>query len=208
MILKRKLLVSAAVMSIVCVAGSFIGIKDVQADTSAKAQQGVVLKTSELKVNKVIVSPKPSSNTSNTSSSGRNRNNTSSNEQNVSRSVNKSSNEVINYAYNFLGKPYVFGATGPNAFDCSGFTSYVYKHFGVTIPRTSQSQSGAGTAVSRSNLAAGDLVFFNTYTSRGHVGIYIGGGDFIHAASSGCVKVSSLSEGYYNSRYAGARRVF
>lgn len=97
---------------------------------------------------------------------------------------------------------------GPNAFDCSGFTSYVYRHFGVSLPRTASSQFSVGSAVSRNNLAPGDLVFFNTVGYLGHVGLYIGGGDFIHAASSGRVKISSLSEGYYRTRYAGARRVF
>lgn len=121
--------------------------------------------------------------------------------------ANDSTHEIINYAHNFLGKPYVYGANGPNSFDCSGFTSYVFRHFGVTIPRTSQEQFGAGTLVAKSKLKAADLVFFNTYSNIGHVGIYIGNGDFIHAASSGSVKVSSLSEGYYNDRYAGARRL-
>lgn len=200
MVSKRNVLIKMMTISIVYIFIAIISTADVQADTSAKAKQGVVLKTSELKVNKVIVSPKPIITNSEIITLGES--------QCYSRAVNSSSNEVINYAYNFLGVPYVFGANGPGAFDCSGFTSYVYRHFGVSIPRTSQSQFGAGSPIPRDNLAAGDLVFFNTYTSLGHVGIYIGNGDFIHAASSGSVKVSSLNEGYYSSRYAGARRVF
>lgn len=209
MISKRKILTKAVAITVVCAAVAMVGAESISADTSAKTKQGVVLKTSELKVNKVIVSPKKveeqntvqPSKSSNTTG----KKNTSSS---INRGVNKSSSQVANYAYNFLGRPYVYGANGPNAFDCSGFTSYVYRHFGVSLPRTASSQFSAGSAVSRNNLAPGDLVFFNTVGYLGHVGLYIGGGDFIHAASSGRVKISSLSEGYYRTRYAGARRVF
>ena len=209
MISKRKILTKAVAITVVCAAVAMVGAERISADTSAKTKQGVVLKTSELKVNKVIVSPKKveeqntvqPSRSSNTTG----KKNTSSS---INRGVNKSSSQVANYAYNFLGRPYVYGANGPNAFDCSGFTSYVYRHFGVSLPRTASSQFSAGSAVSRNNLAPGDLVFFNTVGYLGHVGLYIGGGDFIHAASSGRVKISSLSEGYYRTRYAGARRVF
>ena len=209
MISKRKILTKAVAITVVCAAVAMVGAESISADTSAKTKQGVVLKTSELKVNKVIVSPKKveeqntvqPSRSSNTTG----KKNTSSS---INRGANKSSSQVANYAYNFLGRPYVYGANGPNAFDCSGFTSYVYRHFGVSLPRTASSQFSAGSAVSRNNLAPGDLVFFNTVGYLGHVGLYIGGGDFIHAASSGRVKISSLSEGYYRTRYAGARRVF
>ena len=209
MISKRKILTKAVAITVVCAAVAMVGAESISADTSAKTKQGVVLKTSELKVNKVIVSPKKveeqntvqPSRSSNTTG----KKNTSSS---INRGVNKSSSQVANYAYNFLGRPYVYGANGPNAFDCSGFTSYVYRHFGVSLPRTASSQFSAGSAVSRNNLAPGDLVFFNTVGYLGHVGLYIGGGDFIHAASSGRVKISSLSEGYYRTRYAGTRRVF
>ena len=189
MISKRKILTKAVAITVVCAAVAMVGAESISADTSAKTKQGVVLKTSELKVNKVIVSPKKveeqntvqPSRSSNTTG----KKNTSSS---INRGVNKSSSQVANYAYNFLGRPYVYGANGPNAFDCSGFTSYVYRHFGVSLPRTASSQFSAGSAVSRNNLAPGDLVFFNTVGYLGHVGLYIGGGDFIHAASSGRVK--------------------
>ena len=209
MISKRKILTKAVAITVVCAAVAMVGAESISADTSAKTKQGVVLKTSELKVNKVIVSPKkveePNTVQSSRSSNTTGKKNTNSS---INRGVNKSSSQVANYAYNFLGRPYVYGANGPNAFDCSGFTSYVYRHFGVSLPRTARSQFSAGSAVSRDNLAPGDLVFFNTVGYLGHVGLYIGGGDFIHAASSGRVKISSLSEGYYRTRYAGARRVF
>ena len=180
MISKRKILTKAVAITVVCAAVAMVGAESISADTSAKTKQGVVLKTSELKVNKVIVSPKKveeqntvqPSRSSNTTG----KKNTSSS---INRGVNKSSSQVANYAYNFLGRPYVYGANGPNAFDCSGFTSYVYRHFGVSLPRTASSQFSAGSAVSRNNLAPGDLVFFNTVGYLGHVGLYIGGGDFI-----------------------------
>jgi peptidoglycan DL-endopeptidase CwlO len=117
------------------------------------------------------------------------------------------SNNVVAYAYKFLGKPYVWGGSGPNAFDCSGFTQYVYKAFGVGLPHQAKSQYGKGQAVSTNNLAPGDLVFFNTYGSLSHVGLYIGGGKFIHAGNSRTgVIISSLTEGYYKTRLVGAKR--
>lgn len=101
-----------------------------------------------------------------------------------------SASAVVNEAYRHLGKPYVWGATGPDSFDCSGFTSYVYrKAAGIDITRTTFSQIGVGQAVSRGNLQPGDLVF----TSPGHVGIYVGGGNMIHAPQTGdVVKVSPI----------------
>lgn len=118
-------------------------------------------------------------------------------------SASASGNAIVSYAYNFLGTPYRWGANGPNAFDCSGFTSYVYAHFGIGIPRTSGAQSCNGSFVSRNNLQPGDLVFFGSPVH--HVGIYVGGGCYIHAPRTGdVVKVSSLSG---RSDYACARRV-
>ena len=93
--------------------------------------------------------------------------------------------------------------TGANTFDCSGFTSYVYKHFGYTLNRTSTDQRSNGTAVKKANLQAGDIVCFS-----GHVGIYVGDGKFIHAANSKKgVIISSLSESYYSKNYITARRI-
>lgn len=109
-------------------------------------------------------------------------------------------NAVVDFAYTLIGTPYVYGATGPNAFDCSGFTSYVYRHAaGIDITRTTWSQYGQGVPVSYSELQLGDLVF--TY-DLGHVGIYVGGGQYIHAPQPGeGVKVSPI-QGFY-----GARRI-
>ena len=106
---------------------------------------------------------------------------------------------VLNAAYSHLGKPYVYGSTGPSSFDCSGFTQYVYKQAaGIDISRTTYSQIGVGTPVSQSDLQPGDLVFPHT----GHVGIYIGNGQMIHAPQTGdVVKVAPVYKFY------AARRV-
>jgi cell wall-associated NlpC family hydrolase len=102
-----------------------------------------------------------------------------------------------------VGDPYVYGATGPNSFDCSGLTSYAYKAAGKAIPRTSKAQSTFGTAVSKANLQPGDLVFF--YSPVSHVGMYIGNGQMVHASTAGKpVAVVSLDS---MPSYAGARRV-
>ncbi len=109
-------------------------------------------------------------------------------------------NAIVDYAYGFIGTPYVFGATGPNAFDCSGFTSYVFRNAaGVEISRTTYSQINVGSPVSYGELQPGDLVF--TY-GLDHVGIYVGGGQYIHAPQPGQgVKVSPVTSFY------AARRV-
>ena len=102
-----------------------------------------------------------------------------------STSVSSSASSVIAYAKTLLGKPYVWGAQGPNSFDCSGFTYYVFKNkAGIVLPRTSSAQSKYGTSVSWSNLKAGDLMFFDTNGANNgqvsHVGLYIGNGQMIH----------------------------
>lgn len=120
------------------------------------------------------------------------------------------SSSVLQYAAQFLNTPYKYGGTSPSGFDCSGFTQYVYKHFGVSLPRTAASQASAGTRVDKANLIPGDLVFFATEGSGiSHVGIYAGSGRFIHSSSptSGGVIYTSLSESFYSRTYAGARRV-
>lgn len=121
---------------------------------------------------------------------------------------NSTGAKIVADAKKYLGVPYVWGGTTPSGFDCSGLTFYVMRENGISIPRTSETQYNAGTYVSRSNLQPGDLVFFeNTYREGiSHVGIYVGNGQFIHAASSGVI-ISNLSSSYYDSRYYGARRV-
>lgn len=99
-------------------------------------------------------------------------------------------NTVYSLAKEQLGTPYVYGATGNGGFDCSGFTSYIYKNsLGVTLPRTAQEQYYASTKVSRANVQKGDLVFFGaTKSSIFHVGMYIGGGKMIDAQNRGVVR--------------------
>ncbi|MBP3914616.1 MULTISPECIES: C40 family peptidase [unclassified Clostridium] len=108
--------------------------------------------------------------------------------------VSATGNAIVDYAYQFLGTPYLWGGTTPSGFDCSGFTQYVFKNAaGISLPRTTYDQINVGVAVSYNNLQPGDLVFPHT----GHVGIYIGGGQMIHAPSSGdVVKVSSVYKFY------------
>ncbi|TGY41430.1 glycoside hydrolase [Clostridium sartagoforme] len=122
------------------------------------------------------------------------------NRPNRGQSSSATGNAIVDFAYTLIGTQYVYGATGPNAFDCSGFTSYVYRHAaGIEITRTTWSQYGQGVPVSYSDLQLGDLVF--TY-DLGHVGIYVGGGQYIHAPQPGeGVKVSPI-QGFY-----GARRI-
>jgi len=118
--------------------------------------------------------------------------------------------KIVEAAHNQIGKPYVYGAAGPNAYDCSGFTYALFKNeLGTTIPRTSSAQGSAGVKVEKSQLIPGDLVLFNT-TGRGisHVGLYIGDGNMIHASSGKRqVRIDNINSGYYSQRYVTGRRV-
>lgn len=173
-----------------------INSQNVKADTTLTINKGVTLQASEIKSTKTIKVPTAEES------------DLSDNVNGISRGSVSKGLEVVNYAYNFLGKPYVYGATGPNSFDCSGLTQYVYNRFGVGLTRTTYTQVNQGVKVDRSNLRPGDLVFFNTQGSISHVGIYVGDGDFIHAPRTGKpVMISSLSDGYYSNKYATARRI-
>ncbi|MET8977772.1 NlpC/P60 family protein [Streptomyces sp. NPDC004539] len=109
---------------------------------------------------------------------------------------------AVAYAYSKLGSPYVWGATGPDAFDCSGLIQAAYRSAGLSLPRTTYAQIGAGRRVSRSELLPGDLVFF--YSGISHVGLYIGGGKMIHAPNpSAPVRIAPIDE----MPFAGATRV-
>ncbi len=145
---------------------------------------------------------------------------TSKEEENTASSINTS--EIVSYAKKFLGVPYVYGGASSSGFDCSGFTMYVYNHFGISMRHGAQAQAKLGIAIKTdksskssllNNLKAGDLVFFLDYETMdeiGHCGIYIGDGNFIHASSGSgyCVKINSLLPGeYYNTRYCAARRI-
>lgn len=201
---KAKPLLFVAALVAFGITAKFNGY-NVKADAAIKDQPSVVVRSASLNSDKVIKVPQKAISTKITLSRGGSGLNQSGQ---VSAPASAGNNSIVSFAYKFLGKPYVWGASGPNAFDCSGFTAYVYKAFGVSLAHYSGSQFGSGQSVSRANLSPGDLVFFNTYGSISHVGIYVGGGNFIHAANERIgVTVSSLSEGYYASRYAGARRV-
>jgi cell wall-associated NlpC family hydrolase len=112
---------------------------------------------------------------------------------------------VVKFARRYLGVRYVYGGTSPRyGFDCSGFTRYVYAHFGVSLPHYAGAQFYRGRPVSRAGLRPGDLVFFD---GLGHVGLYVGNGRFIHAPHTGLrVEIDSLW-GRYGALYVGARRI-
>ncbi|MDN4067600.1 C40 family peptidase [Paenibacillus vini] len=107
-----------------------------------------------------------------------------------------------------VGTPYLYGGTTVDGFDCSGFILYVFNKFKLDLPRTSAMQAKQGEAVAKEDLRPGDLVFFNT-SGRGisHAGIYVGNNQFAHSSSSKGVRISSLSEKYYKTKYVSARRV-
>jgi cell wall-associated NlpC family hydrolase len=113
---------------------------------------------------------------------------------------------VVGIAMQYLGVPYVWGGASPSGFDCSGLVMYAYAQIGVSLPHNAAMQyNSVGVYISRDQLQAGDLVFFD---GLGHMGMYIGGGQFIHAPHTGdVVKISSLSDSWYASKYVGAKRV-
>lgn len=116
-------------------------------------------------------------------------------------------NKVVGYALSQQGKPYVWGATGPSGFDCSGLVVSSYKTINVSMPRTSYTQCYSGYPVKSKELRPGDCLYFNITKSSGHVGIYIGDGLFVHAPKKGdVVKVTSLRYGNYSKTICGARR--
>ncbi|NCC67654.1 MAG: hypothetical protein EOM14_05585 [Clostridia bacterium] len=118
--------------------------------------------------------------------------------------------DIVNYAETFLGVSYVYGGTSPSGFDCSGLVYYCYAHFGYYLNRTAAGLAYNGVSVSYSSLQPGDVILFTSTDGSyvGHTGIYIGGGQFIHAPHTGdVVKISNLSDSYYTAHYYGARRI-
>lgn len=112
---------------------------------------------------------------------------------------------VVDYAYSFLGVPYSYGGASRSGTDCSGLTMQVYGYYGISLRHGSNPQYYQCQPISRSALQPGDMVFF--YSDIGHVGIYVGSGQFIHANSSGGVRVDSLYDGYWSRNYYGAGRI-
>lgn len=134
--------------------------------------------------------------------------------ENLNSETSRLIDDLLSESRSHIGKRYVHGAKGPSAFDCSGFTSYVYRQFGYNISPASRMQYNEGTPVDRKNLRKGDLVFFTSPRSGkgvGHVGIVVSADNetghfkFIHASIRG-VKISEY-EGYYINRYIGAKRI-
>lgn len=118
--------------------------------------------------------------------------------------------QIVALAKQYLGTPYVLGGNGPSSFDCSGFTKYIYAQFGYTLNRTATDQLQNGVSISRDELQPGDLVFFRYRTSKpvSHVGIYIGGGEFIHASTNRyVVQIDQMNSGHYDNVYVYARRI-
>lgn len=127
-------------------------------------------------------------------------------------SVNRerSGEEIVSTAKKYIGVRYRSGGTSTNGFDCTGYTQFVYKQFGISLPRTTSSQATAGTGINKSDLQVGDLIIFkNTYRKGpSHAGIYVGDGQFIHASTSRGVRIDHLNSSYWGGRFHSARRVF
>lgn len=121
----------------------------------------------------------------------------------------KNNNKIVNIAKSLQGARYSFGANGPNSFDCSGFTRYVYNQVGISIPRTTRGQATVGKKVNKANLQPGDLIIFSGTYRRGpsHAGVYIGNGKFIHASTSRGVTTDSINSRYYSSKFSYGRRL-
>lgn len=131
-------------------------------------------------------------------------------EELVARALSTSTGtRAVELGKRFIGTPYVYGGSSPSGFDCSGFTSYVYRQLGVSLPRTAASQATVGKAVDRANLQPGDLVFFNTYGGISHVGIYVGNNNMIHSPRTGkSVEIVGIGSGYYAQRFVKATRPY
>lgn len=126
----------------------------------------------------------------------------------VARRILAFDERVTHTALRYIGVPYVWGGTSFGGVDCSGFVYAVFEHNGIDVPRTADSQFEVGRPVATRDLQPGDLVFFQTYApGASHVGIYLGGGRFVHASASDGVRIDELSMDYYASRYIGARRL-
>ncbi len=115
---------------------------------------------------------------------------------------------LVKVATGFIGAPYRFGGSSLRGIDCSSFVQKIYGIFDVSLPRNAREQSKVGISITRENLSKGDLVFFHTNRSLGHVGIYIGNNEFVHASSkSKAVRIDSLDTPYYQKRFQQAVRV-
>ena len=123
--------------------------------------------------------------------------------------INRSGREIALFAQKFINTPYAWGGIQPGGFDCSGYIFYIFKQYGIELPRMADEQFEVGASVPKSQLQEGDLVYFSTYEpGPSHVGIYIGANKFIHASSAAeKVTITPLDKPYYVERYLGARRI-
>ncbi|NIO43175.1 MAG: hypothetical protein GTO41_25290 [Burkholderiales bacterium] len=135
--------------------------------------------------------------------------NISSNSERATRADRDTALKAATHAKDMVGQPYRYGGNTPRGFDCSGLVHYSYARVGVDVPRTTRAQLSAGIPVTARSLREGDLVFFNQEGKKfSHVGIYIGGGRFVHAPSSGKrVRVDRLDKRYWRQHFAAARRI-
>lgn len=116
--------------------------------------------------------------------------------------------EIVELAKKFMGVPYVWGGTTPSGFDCSGFLQYVFKQYGINIPRLADEQYLLGEPVKTSQLSVGDLVFFSTYLEgASHCGFYVGNGEFLHTSSSKGVRIDSLDNEYWRPKFLGGKKI-
>lgn len=166
----------------------------------------------ESQVNRELAAKRNASNPVASSSNGSSNSNGSLTTLSKSDSAPVVSNDVIqtaiNAGYPHLGTPYVWAGKGPGGFDCSGFVSWAYGQAGVYLPSSTAQMQYSGTKVSYSDIKPGDLVFFNTYKTNGHVGIYIGNGKFIGAQNTTGLAVADMTYGYWENHFSGhVRRV-
>lgn len=129
--------------------------------------------------------------------------------QEAHRTPSPARTDIVRTAFAYRGTPYRYGGASRGGFDCSGFTSYLYRKRGVSLPHSARGQFHSGQPIGRAQMKPGDLVFFHTVTPGiSHVGMYVGNGKFVHASSrrQGGVRVDSLDSGYYRARFRGARR--
>ncbi|WP_412977269.1 NlpC/P60 family protein [Ornithinibacillus sp. 179-J 7C1 HS] len=183
-------------------------IKDLQLKDSQLASIEAQVNR-QLAANRTASNPVASSGNNNTSNSNGTLTQLSKNNSQSAPVV--SSNVVqtaINAGYPHLGTPYVWAGKGPGGFDCSGFVSWAYAQAGISLPSSTAAMQYSGTKVSYSDIRPGDLVFFNTYKTNGHVGIYIGNGKFIGAQNSTGLAIANMTSGYWKNHFSGhVRRV-
>lgn len=185
------------------IAKEYISDKKQETTSRGSTESRKELKEEEIKEEKKEDTKKES-----TKSENKNTNKKSTSQSSSSKTTGS---EIAQYAKKFIGCKYVSGGNLPSTgFDCSGFTCYVYRHFGISLNRTSSGQMSNGKSISRKNIQVGDLLIFNnsSNTRIGHVGIYIGGNRFVHAANSTKgVITTSLSDSYYSKRLVGIKRL-